>query len=168
MKQDEEIRDELVAKEHSSTEDICRLLREHESDIHSYLAQFVASICDVDVDRMMNDGGDNARYTAQCRWLFWLSYRYLTSEPYGKMAERLGKYGKKFTTSGINFGVNKMSQMVDEDTVWKKRWIMVKRIVRIYNESTNIPLQTERQRDSIKIVIHKPADVDVKVEFKNE
>lgn len=168
MKQDEEIKSEILALEHSSAEDICKLLREHESDIHAYLARFVASICDVDYYEMMNDNGSNSRYNAQCRWLFWLAYRYMTSEPYGKMAERLGKYGKRFTTSGINFGVNKMTQMVDSDTVWKKRWIMVKRIVRIYNETTNVPMQNLCESTTVKVVVYKPTNVDVKFEFKNE
>ena len=109
QKKEEEVKSELQKMTKSNVDAVFGLLREGEYDILKYLAQFVANICDVESEEMFaSDGG----YASQCRWLFWLSYRYMTNEPYHKMSDREWDSGRRFSVGGIHAGVSKMSQMV--------------------------------------------------------
>lgn len=53
-----------------------------------------------------------------------------------------------------------MGKMVYENGVWRKRWVILKKIIKMYNAQDN--------QDIIKVVIIKPANTKVEVEFKNE
>lgn len=145
---------------------ILELLRNHESEILVNIEKVVSSLCDIDCDKMM--GGSTTYYSAQCRWLYWYTYRYMTNEPYNKMSKRLGKHGHEYTPSAITIGVNRMAQMVESDTVWKKRWIILKRIIKAYDETNVTSVRSNEEPVRVKVVITKPRNVDIKVEFKNE
>jgi hypothetical protein len=166
MMQEKDFSNKVTEKQSDEIVKICDLLRGYEVCIKETLADFIASLCDVSVSDLLND--EKKLYSSQCRWLYWYAYRYMTNEPYAKMADRLAINGRKFTLQAINNGVNKMMQMAEEDTVWKKRWIMVKRIIKVYNDTTMTTMPQYTEPASVKVVIKKPSNVDVKVEFVNE
>jgi hypothetical protein len=72
---------------------------------------------------------------AQARCLFWYAYRYMTNETYekiGKLSSEL--YGKAFTKVAVAESVNKMNIMIEQQPIWKKRWAIVRRIIKTQNE----------------------------------
>ena len=111
MKTEEEIRDDSLKIEEDGLKAACDAIRQCDIDVQKNLAEIVASICEIDYDTMMGD--EKRYYTAQCRWMFWHAYRYMTNEPYVKMAERLGKYGHKFSVPAIITGVNNLEETLD-------------------------------------------------------
>lgn len=145
---------------------ICSLLKEHEDCVREYLARFIAALCDVDVSEMLND--EKRIYNSQCRWLYWYAYRQMTNEPYVKMADRLALHGHRFSPQMMNAGVNKMLQMTVEDTIWKKRWILVKRFIKTYEDATIASVGEKQEPQEVKLVVVHPSNVKVDIEFKKE
>lgn len=164
--QEQDINQELQLEQEKIVLTICNLLKESEISIQDNLSLFVAAQCDIDHTEMMND--TSKYYAAQCRWLYWYAYRYMTNEPYTKMAKRLGKTGRMFSSSGIQSGVNKMAQMVTQDTVWRKRWILIKHLIKTSNENAVSTISQFKPQSSVKVVVAHPKDVEVNVEFKQE
>lgn len=133
------INDEMIASDWRNLDcidDILLAVRQHEMDILLYLADTVASLCNIERKDMLKASSE--AHLAQPRWLFWYSYRYMTSETLEKvseMTERCG--GHRFTPSGIGQCVNKMSQMINSDGMWKKRWTIIKRIIKLRESETS-------------------------------
>lgn len=169
VKEENEAKKCLQEMTQNNVEQICALLHSHERDVQEYLAQFVASLCDIEYEVMIGTkvGATKTYYAAQCRYLFWYAYRYMTNEPYEKMAQRLGKFGRKFSATGIITGVNKMAQMTESDSIWRNRWMMLKRIIRMYNETTTTTIPQFDEPSRVRMVVYKPSTVTVEVEFKN-
>lgn len=170
MEQEEnEAKKRLQEMADSNIEQVCELLHSRERDVQEYLAHFVASLCDVDYETMVGNKACDTKtyYIAQCRYLFWYAYRYMTNEPYEKMAERLGKLGRKFSATGIISGVNKMAQMTEKDSIWKNRWLTLKRLIRMYNDTTTTTIPQFEEPSVVRMVVYKPSNVTVEVEFKN-
>ena len=155
---EEEIKQELANNEQRMIECVCNALSNYELDMRTYLARFVSSLCDVEIERMLSD--DNHLDVAQARWLFWYAYRYMTGETYekiGKLSERI--YGKSFTKVGVASSVNKMYELIEQQPIWRKRWTIIKRIIK-QSES----LIEENAQKPIKIIIPKDANVELKRE----
>jgi chromosomal replication initiation ATPase DnaA len=155
---EEEIKNELADNERIAMKCVCDTLLNYEGRVRNYLADFVASLCNVEKDKMFSE--NNSLDVAQARWLFWYAYRYMTGETYEKIG-RLSHdtYGKTFTKVGVASSVNKMSVMIEQQPIWKKRWAIVKRIIRITNS-----LIDENTEEPIKIIIPKNANVELKRE----
>lgn len=129
---EEEIKKQLEDNERLTIQCVCDTLYNYNSKIRVYLADFVSSLCCVDKEKMFADTKDHD--VAQARALFWYAYRYMTGETFkqiGKLSEEV--YGKKFSAFGVASGVNKMYSLIEEHPIWKKRWMIVKRIVKMYN-----------------------------------
>ena len=155
---EEEIKNELADNERIAMKCVCDTLLNYEGRVRNYLADFVASLCNVEKEKMFSE--NNSLDVAQARWLFWYAYRYMTGETY----EKIGRishdtYGKTFTKVGVASSVNKMSVMIEQQPIWKKRWTIVKRIIRITNS-----LIDENTEEPIKIIIPKNANVELKRE----
>lgn len=129
---EEKIRSILEENERITMDNICDLLRNYERNIMAHLADFVAAICNVDSERMFSTCNDLD--VAQARWLFWYAYRYMTGETYEKIG-RLSQpiYGKTFTKVGVASSVNKMYSLIERQPIWRKRWTIVKRIIKMQN-----------------------------------
>ena len=154
---EEEIKQELANNEQRMIECVCNALSNYELDMRTYLARFVSSLCDVEIERMLSD--DNHLDVAQARWLFWYAYRYMTGETYekiGKLSERI--YGKSFTKVGVASSVNKMYTMIEQQPIWRKRWTIVKRIIKLQNEIVFEP------QIPITITIPKNVELTIKKE----
>ena len=155
---EDEVVQELKDNERQMVDSICSVLSAYEGNIRLCLSKFVAALCDVEIERMFSN--DNHLDVAQARWLFWYAYRYMTGETYekiGKLSEPL--YGKSFTKVGVAASVNKMYELIEQQPIWRKRWTIVKRIIK----QTNSLVEDETQ-EPIKIIIPKNANV----EFKRE
>lgn len=130
---EEEIKNELEANERLMIKLVCDSLSNYERTIRVHLADFVASLCNVETERMFSES--NSLDVAQARWLFWYAYRYMTNETYdkiGKLSKEL--YGKTFTRVGVAASVNKMNTMIEQQPIWHKRWTIVKRIIKLQSE----------------------------------
>ena len=155
---EEEIKQELANNEQRMIECVCDALSNYKLDMRTYLARFVSALCDVEIERMFSD--DNHLDVAQARWLFWYAYRYMTGETYekiGKLSEKI--YGKSFTKVGVASSVNKMYELIEQQPIWRKRWTIIKRIIK-QSES----LIEENAQKPIKIIIPKDANVELKRE----
>lgn len=161
IKSDEQIKSDWEHLENDNVEKACEYLRRYEGDIEDYVAEIVASLCNVDVDKMLSD--TSVAYLAQARWLYWYALRYMTNETYDKIAERtMCKTPYRFTPNGIGQSINKMSAMIVNEPIWTKRWIILKRIIKL--RDTVIKEKGDMETVTMKIIAPK----GVKVELKNE
>ena len=143
-----DIVEKLKDNEKQMVDKICLALSEYEGNIRTYLAKFIAALCDVDIERMFSN--DNHLDVAQARWLFWYAYRYMTGETL---------YGKSFTKVGVAASVNKMYALIEQQPIWRKRWTIIKRVIK---QSENF-IDDETQKP-IRIIIPKDANVELKRE----
>lgn len=171
MKNDDTIRVELSEIHDETIGRACELLRSYAYEIQEYLASFVASICELTVKEMFEECSkyNKSNYRSQARWLFWYAYRYMTNESYDRIALMTKQhYRHSITPSGIGMSINKMARLVEMDATWMKRWIVVRRVIKIYQE-TNIPFNSRKNEpQKVKVLIVHPKSVDMKVEFKCE
>ena len=128
MKSDDVILTEIGAID--DVEHVINLFRDSEIDMMTYLADTVASLCNIDKDEMLSK---TARpHIANARWLYWYAYRYMTRETYEKIAEMTNRIAKgHFTASTICSACNRMEELKSSEPMWQKRWNTIKRIVRM-------------------------------------
>ena len=151
---EEEVKQELEENERVVMQCVCDILLNYEGRIRTYLADFVASLCNVDRDKMFSES--NSLDVAQARWLFWYAYRYMTNETYEKIGKLSGElYGKTFTKVGVAASVNKMYTLIEQQPIWRKRWTIIKRIIKLQNEMVFEP--------QVPITITIPNNVELKI-----
>jgi len=157
-KNDDEIREDL-AKIEKKIENAIDSLGEYDNDIVQYIAEIVSSVCNVDIQRMLSN--DRMLPVVHARWLYWYAYRSLTKHTYGRISEDTSqRCTKKYTEAGVGIGINKMSAMIDQDPVWRKRWGVVKRVVKLINE------EEEGETFNSTITIQVPKELRDKITFK--
>lgn len=160
MGKDEKIIQDWEMIDNAYIDEVCRLLRLHETNIQEYIVDCVASICDVDkLDMMTNVSNLN---TIHSRWLFWYAYRYMTKDSFSHISHITLRYGKKFTEQSVSSSVNKMGNMIDNDTIWAKRWAIIKRIIKL-RDST---LSDENQ--NAVVIVQYPKNVEIKLRTKTK
>jgi hypothetical protein len=158
MGKDEKIIQDWEMIDNAYIDEVCRLLRLHETNIQEYMVDCVASICDVDkLDMMTNVSNLN---TIHSRWLFWYAYRYMTKDSFSHISHITLRYGKKFTEQSVSSSVIKMGNMIDNDTIWAKRWAIIKRIIKL-RDST---LSDENQ--NAVVIVQYPKNVEIKLRKK--
>lgn len=159
IKSDETIKQEWSELDNADIEQICELLKTHECRIQDYLVDCVASLCNVDkCDMMTNVSTLNILHS---RWLFWYAYRYMTNEPFVRIKEITQRYGRTFTEQSISNSVNKMGTMIASETIWTKRWVIIRRIIKLRDETNK---DNESQK-TISVVVHHPKNVEVKLKM---
>jgi hypothetical protein len=152
---EEEIKQNLEENERKTIEYICGALNTYGFSVRLYLADFIASLCNVEKEKMFSTC--NNLDVAQARWLFWYAYRYMTNETYEKIGKLSGElYGKTFTKVGVAASVNKMYELIEQQPIWRKRWLIVKRIIKFSNT-----LIEEQENQPIRIVVPKDANVEL-------
>lgn len=161
MANDEKIKHDWNLLDNADIDEICHLLRLHEHRIQDYLVDIVSATCDVDKFEMMKDTGHLNNIHA--RWLFWYAYRYMTNDPFVKIATLTERYGKRFTEQSISNSVNKMGNMITQETIWTKRWTIIRRIIKLRDES-----KAKDENQIIKVTVVHPKGVDVKLQLNNE
>lgn len=163
-KSNEEIKQDWERLDDDLVTTICGLLNQYEYKAQDYLADWVASLCDVD-KRIMLTASDKSDM-AHARWFFWYAYRYMTNESYDKIAEMTKHNGYQFTSRGVISGVNKMSMMIANEPMWTKRWVIIKRIIK----QRFVGLENSEKSDSTaaydgKVVVNVPKELKNKVKI---
>lgn len=163
MKIEEDVSSVMNNNVAESVDKVCRILSSIEESIIEYISDLVASLCGISKEEMLADS--KKAQGVQVRWFLWYCIRYLTNESYEKIASRMEGMDATVTGAGIGIGITKMSFLIENEPIWNKRWCIMKKIMKTYNEKnpTNEP-----KSNVVRVVIHKPNDVDVKVEFKND
>ena len=167
MKKENEIMEDINSIREQNAKSIFELLEGYEEDVNEYLLQMVASVCSVSLDDLKSNKSPKLHIT-QARWLYWYSYRYMTAETYPKIAERFeNKYGTKFHGTTVCVGCNKMMNLISTDSMWRKRWVLMKRILNAYKSTSNAVIPNLDVESTVRVVVYKPSNVNVKVEFKD-
>lgn len=125
----EQLKIRLEENERNAIVGICKILADYEGNICDHIADFVSSLCCVTKERMFSYGKNVD--VAQARGLFFYAYRYMTNNTYdkiGRMTEEM--YGKKFTPEGVKSSVVKMSELIESNPIWSKRWSILKIIIK--------------------------------------
>ena len=149
---EEQLSEILAENDENVVSDVCNILAGHGNLIISSLADFVASMCHVDKDAMF--ANNTTLVVSQARWLFWYAYRYMTNETYCKIGKETGAlYGREFTQFGVSSGVGKMSVLIEKEPIWRKRWSIIKRIIKEYNG--------EEKPEPVKVFVPKNVNVEV-------
>ena len=79
-----------------------------------------------------------------------------TYEKIGKLSGEL--YGKTFTKVGVAASVNKMYTLIEQQPIWRKRWTIIKRIIKLQNEMVFEP------QVPVTITIPKNVELTIKKE----
>lgn len=143
----------LKENDRNTIERVCAILNEHKITIRDNLADFVAALCDVDKDKMMNISGRGDAHLSYARWFYWYTSRMLLGSTYKEMSENHARIGARVTQHGIMQGVARMATMTEEEPIWRKRWIIMKRII-----------EESKKNPPIKIVV--PKEVEIEIEKK--
>lgn len=152
-------KDDFKQLEEHHIKEALKHLNMQEYVLQDYLADFIASLCDVDKETMLSDCKSIS--TSHARWLYWFAYRYLTNESYIKIAERTEKfYGKRFAFQNIAAGISRMNTMIELNPMWLKRWIIVKRIIKQWGDEND-----EKEEETIVIQVPRSLRSRIKVEF---
>jgi len=159
MKSDNDIAQDLKDIDQQTVDVVCDLLRQYSTKTSMYLANMVASVCDVDVNEMLTD--TKHLQNSHARWFFWFAYRYMTNENYDSIARKTGTK-RKFTVGSIGYCISKMSMMVESEPIWVKRWTIIKRVIKaiLDNGGDNIGARQE----TLTFKVQPPKGIDVKLQ----
>lgn len=160
----EETKDDKTVVRNDALAAAIQALSDNNLSITDYLTDVVASTCGVDKNSMMND---SKQHNVQARWLFWFAYRYMMNESYRGISERSFS-DRKYSPAGVGKGIAKMAMMIDTQQPWKRRWSVIKNVVKAINSSSTAVLNVPEEKPEVRIVIRKPENVNIKVEYLNE
>jgi chromosomal replication initiation ATPase DnaA len=152
---EKQLKEELEKNDVLVVQNICNTLSSHDVNIVKNLADFVASLCNVSKEKMFSSCIDID--VSHARWLFFYAYRYMTNDTYKKIGEMTEKvHGKRFSQIGIAKCVSMMEQLMEQHQVWKKKWLIIRKIIKEvncnenfeYTITVNIP---DELKDKIKV-----------------
>ena len=127
------------------------LLKQFAMKDTDYLLKVVASVCDVNERDIMSQE-KTGNYISQVRWLYWYAYRYLTGEPYCRIAELSTAVGCKYTKDGVRKGVNKIGYIIHGSEMWQRRWNIIRGAIKKLKHENE---QNEQEPYDIVITIPK-------------
>ena len=158
-KSEENIEQEVIDIE-QGINDAISLLAKYNVDVKDYLLNIVATLCNVSKEGMF--ANSDIACCVHARWLYWYAYRYMTNESFAKIASESSSYGHPFVLRTVQSGTSKMSMMIEQEPVWKKRWIVLKKIIKLRNQDVN-------NGDNV-IVINIPRELKehIKIEIKEK
>lgn len=165
-------RKDLVALDRKSFKEIEVILRRMDYDTQDMVSSFVASICNVDVADMLSSS--NNLHLAQSRSLYWYAMRYLTKDTYQRISERSKLDGHAFSPESIAISIPKMTELIENDSVWKRRWVIVRRMLNLLQDPQNYNVSdfTNPSPQKYKILLQVPSgtrdDFEVSVVESNK
>lgn len=125
----EQLKSRLEENEKNAIIGICKILEDYEGNIYDHIADFVSSLCCITKERMFSDS--KSIDVAQARGLFFYAYRYMTANTYDKIGRITGEtYGRRFTPDGVKSSIVKMSELIESNPIWSKRWSILKIIIK--------------------------------------
>lgn len=159
---------EGIRKEQELIQEVCNLLHEYNVSTRDNFSHIVSELCKVDEKEMMTDRKN--QYNIQARWLYWYALRYMTNESYSSISNST-KYDRHFTVACVCYSIKKMSDLISANTIWTKRWTILKRIIKesadanTFEKAFDKELSSNNQKE-ITIKITHPKGV--KIELKEE
>lgn len=163
IKSDNEIRDDWKTLEEDSLNEICEKVKSYERNIQDYLAEVIAALCELDLNDMMTKA--DRVHCNHARWLFWYAYRHMTNDTFEHMSQITDRYGRKFAHQSINSAVNKMSSLIADNTIWTKRWLFVRRVIKARDQSTEIDFDYAAKTPTDRVTITIPQELKSKIEI---
>ena len=157
VENDDIIKNQWKDIEDESMHEILVSLKRYDYNTQTMLANYVASLCDISVVDMLSQSDKS--HIAQSRWLFWYAYRYMTNETYERIAQRCIMDGCEFSSESIRVGCAKMSSLVETDFMWKRRWRVLKHIIKLWNEV----LDESNEYKKKKITLNISDDIEVEI-----
>lgn len=161
MKSENETIEDWRRIDNQYVKDLCAIINKQEIDVQDYLADIVSSLCDIDTTEMMTK--EDRLHCNHARWLYWYAYRYMTNDTFEHIEQITKRYGRRYSLQGISAAVNKMSNLIASNTIWTKRWIIIKRIIKLRDESLEDYITTSRHDWRNKIVITVPKEFKDKI-----
>lgn len=153
----EKVREDIESIENETIGKVCELLRDYDGKIKQYLVNLVSSLCDIPINEMMSNAKDVD--VVHARWFYWSAYRYMTYESFEKMSLDSNQW-HYFAPSTIVSGVSKMSVMVMQDSLWAKRWQIIKSMIKIMRD-TKGGSQKDLFPQTIKVTVTHPREVEI-------
>lgn len=123
---EKEMIEKTSESESKAIHDACKALQGYDKQIKNHLAQLVASLCGVSYREVMED--TTKVKSKHARWLYWYAYKMMTNESCEAIS-RLSRNYRYFHTSTVTTAIAKMSMMISEEPIWKKRWSIIKRVI---------------------------------------
>lgn len=154
MFKDDEIKRSWTEIDDSIIQNVTTLLKDYNYDLLDNLIYFVSAICEIDPYDMLSV--NDKIQISQARWLLWYSWRYMTHESYEKIACRACIEGHRFKTRGVAAGIEKMSKIIEQETIWSKRWAIIKHIIKMWKKKDDAQEKSE-------ILLNVPQNVEVKI-----
>lgn len=140
--------------------DVCDIVRKHNISLEKKMAYVVANMCNVSVEDMMSESKNQTYLHA--RWLFWYALRYMTNDSYLKIAKNISFNGHVFAIGTVCNSIKKMSNLISQGTIWTKRWVLLKSIIKEY--MAHSPSQmSELFNNNITITITHPKGVNIEL-----
>lgn len=162
MTNDNQLQADIQEIDNETIERVCSILRSYNKKTSAYLANIVAAICDVDSQEMLID--TKHLYNSHARWFYWYAYRYMTNESYDSIARKHECF-RKFTESCVGICISKISMMIDQESIWKKRWVLVKRVIKaILHNNDNQECINYDKEVVVKVVPPKGVNIKFQVE----
>lgn len=157
---DEEIKKDWNSITDNIIEQVDTLLKGYQYNLLNNIVNHVASLCNVDPYDMLSVS-DKA-YISQSRWLLWYAWRYMTHEPYEKIAEHTSVEGHVFNTRSVAAGVENIAKIIEQEKMWENRWCILRRIIKLWKSND----ENSKEGDTITINIPKDCDFKVKINKK--
>lgn len=154
-----EAKEIIKTSEKCAIEDACHALRTYTGQVHDSIAQLVASLCNVELDEMLAEPKKTP--LVQVRWFYW----YVLKQLFGETGESISRMTSKYRTFKAGYimqGISKMSIMIQEGTIWTKRWSILKRVI---IDANKVEQQDMFIRNVTVKVIHPQG---VNIEIKQE
>ena len=137
------------------------ILRSHQQELIDYLAEIISSVCDISQEDVFIKR--NTALTVYSRWMYWYTYRYVTNQTYSEIAKRTkDSFGVDFTPNGIGQSINKMGKIIESDPMWKKRWAIIKRIIKTKDSEEG------KRNNTIEIIVPRKIKDSINIEVKSK
>ena len=123
---EKEAKEIIKESERKAIDDACNALRGHVRLTEECIAQLVASLCNVRVRDMLMDKGRSPFSLA--RGLYW----YTIKQVFNVTNDYISKASTKhthFKISCVRLAISNMSMLIQKDSIWQKRWYIIKRVI---------------------------------------
>lgn len=153
---EKEARENIKNTNERAIRDACRAIKGYNEALLKYMAEIVASLCNISVADMLRDTKNQT--FAQARWLYWYAIKQMLNVSNDHISN-LNRGYHKFLTASVTNGISNMSMMIVEQPVWRKRWDMLKRIIKSANEVEDDSMFNQ----TVKLKIKSPKGINVEL-----
>lgn len=146
-------------REHAINEAI-EAVKTNTTDLFGCIVRITALLSDVkeeDIFSVLRQRSD----ILYARWFVWYAYRYATAETYSSIAHIMERYGN-FNKDVICGAVIKMGKVLESNSHWHKRWVIVKKIIDEYKAQG----MEQSEKDTVTLTIRHAAHVNIEIKHE--